>query len=317
LGISQIGAIDMDIIDKLKAKEITPQEAILKNGTHGAFLSAITIDMDRQPLKCGFPTIEEYQYILGNRGNMVVIAGRAGNNKTAFSSQIALSASKFGKVLFFSLEMSKEALAERLISVMSGIPIKRLGLPMHQERLSRCREELSAYQLKIIDTPNLSINTLLSMVYDENRQEKVTLVVIDYIGLLSSNKSDNRHLDVGSIASDIKVKLADKLQIPVIVLAQMNQGIDGRLAMAELAKAKGNEIEIRPQLSDMGESKKIADSADVVMFVRRPCLYDPAEPRDKFLVYVCKNRSGTTQDFRLTFKEDQTKFVDTKGELDI
>lgn len=278
---------------------------------HGSYLGNIRLDLDRKPLSCGFPTIEAHEYLLANRGNMVIVAGRTGSAKTAFSSQIALNVSLQGKkVLFFSLEMSKEAIAERMLSVISQVPIKKMKNPIFNSRIENAYKSLEGCKLKIIDTPNLSVNQLLSMVYDENRKERVSLVVIDYIGLLSSNKSDKRHLDIASIASDIKVKLADKLQIPVLVLAQMNQGIDSRLASAAYLKANGKDLDVRPMLSDMGESKGIADAADVVMFIRRPCLYDPEEPRELFKVYVCKNRSGITQDFNLEFSDELTYFID-------
>ncbi len=290
--------------------ENTPEELLKASQEHGSYLQDIELDLGRKPLLCGFPTIEGYEYILSNRGNLVILAARAGEGKSALAAQLALNTSKHTKVLFFSLEMSKKAIAERLMSVVSQVPIKKLKNPIYAGQVKQAYDSLRTHKLKIIDTANLSINTLLSMVYDENRISPVGLVVIDYIQLLSADTSEKRHLDLSKISSVIKTKLADKLGIPVLVLAQMNQNIDSRLAEAARLKAMGKTLEIRPQRSDIGESKGIVDAADVVMFIRRPCLSDPDEPRSLFKVAVCKNRNGTTKDFDLEFSEELTYFVD-------
>lgn len=301
-----------NVLELVKSGEITPQEAVDKLGSHGDFLSDIEPDLARTTLDVGLKAFIEHEYILSNRGNMVVLAARAGNGKTALACQLGLHASTSKKVLFFSLEMSKKALTERLISVHSNIEIKQLRNPDFAGKVKKARQELKKYKFKIIDTPRLSLNGLLGAVYDENRIEQVGLVIIDYIGLLSRDKTDKRHLDVAEIASKIKTEVADKLGIPVLVLAQMNQGIDGRFATAKL---KGKEATVRPLLADIGESKGIADAADVVMFLYRPCINDPFVPREVFQVYVLKNRNGATVDFSLHFSEKLTKFYD-KGEYD-
>lgn len=293
--------------------ENTPEELLKASQEHGSYLQDIELDLGRKPLLCGFPTIEGHEYILSNRGNLVILAARAGEGKSALAAQLALNTSQHTKVLFFSLEMSKKAIAERLMSVVSQVPIKKLKNPSYANQVRQAYERLKSHKLKIIDTANLSINTLMSMVYDENRISPVGLVVIDYIQLLSADTSEKRHLDLSKISSTIKTKLADKLSIPVLVLAQMNQGIDSRLAEAARLKAMGKTLEIRPQRSDIGESKGIVDAADVVMFLRRPCISDPDEPRSLFKVAVCKNRNGTTKDFDLEFSEELTYFVD-KGD---
>lgn len=292
-----------------------PDELLKQKTSHGTFLGDIKIDFGRQALECGFPSIEANEYLLANRGNMLVMAARAGNGKTSLACQIGLEVSKHKKVLFYSLEMNKEAIMERLVSVVGGIPIRQLKNPKWEHQLVKTMLDMRQYQFKIIDTPKLGVKDIKSQVYDEHRNGGVGLVIIDYAGLLSGDTTAQRHLSIAGAASAIKTDIADKLKIPVILLAQMNQGIDGRQAQAELKDRNGEEgPPVRPMLADIGESKGIADSADCVFFLRRPCLYNPTADRELFHVYVLKNRNGPTNDFVLKFSESMTRFYDS-GEL--
>lgn len=294
-----------EIIQKAKSGDLDLDAALVESQRAGTHVRDIQIDLDKQALKCGLWAIEKNQYILGNRGHMVVMAARPGGGKTALGAFIALEVAKKGKVLFYSLEMSKEAIGERLVSTISGHTTN--SFRVNATRVKDAKENLDKRHLRIMDDPNLSTSNFIRSVLDENRIEKVDLVVLDYIQLLSQSQDDKRHLDLGVISYKIKRELADKLGIPVLILAQMNQKIDDRFAQAQIW---GKSENVRPLLSDMGESSGIAKAADVVMFLHRPCLIDPKQPRSLYKVYIAKNRSGVTNDFELRFSESSTSFSD-------
>lgn len=291
------------LVSLVEKGQLTPTEAVVRFNKHSTRLNDINIDFISRPLKCGLPTIEKYEYILANEGNLVVMAARPGNGKTALACQIGIEVAKHGRTLLFSLEMRKEALAKRLTSVLSGVAIKKLGLPVNSDRVSRAMRDLSTYRFDIVDTPGLTVDEILTKTYDEYRNEPIDLVIVDYIGIVKVN-NELRATGMGEVAKRLKRDLADRLKIPVLVLAQMNRSFDARQASA------GEDEEVRPNLADIGESSGIEHAADVVMFLHRPCLVDNTKPANLFKVYVSKNRNGEVKDFNLDFSDELTKFID-------
>lgn len=294
-------------------------ELLDKHLTHSTTLGDVAANLDVRALKCGFPTIEHYEYLVEGQGNLVVMAGRPGSGKSAFSCQIALNVSEHGKVLFFSLEMKKEVLKKRLLAVTSGVPIKKLGEAVFRERLNKALEQQSKLKFNIIDDSGLSVSDIISKIYDEDNRDKLALVVIDYVGIIKY-KGVRRNEEIAEATAKLKKEVADKLKIPVVVLAQMKRGIEDRYARAkmEYEKAKqyknseANEklLEVRPSLEDLGESSGLEHAADVVMFLQRPYLMDPDQPESLFKVFVAKNRNGEVRDFDLEFSSTLTKFLD-------
>lgn len=299
------------------------QDEIDKQLRHSKKLSEIELNLDLKPLRCGFPTIENNDYIIANEGNLVIISGKPGHGKTAFSSNIALNVSRHTRVLYFSLEMTGRALKKRLLGVISGVPIKKLTEEVFKAKVASAIEEFKQLHFDIIDDKDLSVTEILSKCYDENNREKLGLVIIDYIGILNFDKSE-RHLGVASAAKRFKDELADRLKIPVLVLAQMKDGFNERYARAKMEYEKAKQyptganskiLNIRPTLEDIGESSGIGKAADTVMFIHRPCLLDPDEPKSLFKVYMGKVRDGEAIDFELEFSSTLTKFIDKVDHL--
>ena len=301
----------------------SPKEALDLHLKHSTRLSDVAVNLDVKPLPCGFPTLEQNEYLLSGEGHLVTMSARPGNCKTAFSCQIALNASVHNKVLYFSLEMKRDALRKRLLAVSAGIPIRKLGEPVFRQKLEQAMQDQSKYNLHIVDDSGLSVDDIISKVYDENSREKLCLVVIDYIGILKYSGS-KRHEDVATAITRLKKEVADKLKISVIVLAQMKRGFEDRYARAkmEFEKAKqyknseANEriLDVRPGMEDLGESSGLEHASDVVMFLQRPCLIDPDQPETAFKVFVAKNRKGEATDFELEFSSALTKFIDHGGD---
>lgn len=294
-----------DTLKQLKDNQITPKEAISLINSHSTRLSDIYVNLNQKPLKCGLSAFENHEYLLENEGNLVIMAARPGNGKTALACQIGLNVAQHKRVLMFSLEMKKESLRKRLLSVLSQVPIKKLGFPQYDKRVKEAQQLQESYQFDIVDKSDLDINTIISIINDEQRKSPIGLIIIDYLGVIAVN-NEFRATSIGNIAKRIKKEVADRLQIPVIALAQMNRGFDSRVSQSN------EETETRPVLADIGESSGIEHAADVVMFLHRPYLVNKHSSPGLFKVYVCKNRNGEVKDFDLEFSQELTKFFDVK-----
>lgn len=310
------------ILKSVKEGELTPKEGLAKALKTSTRLGDVVPKFTSEPLVCGFPSIERNQYLLKDESNLVVMAARPGNGKTALACQIALNASVQGKVLLFSLEMRKEALYKRLLSVVSQVPIKKLGMGMYTNKILEAGRILSTHNMDIIDAEELSASDIVNRTLDENRLSKIDLVVIDYAGMIKVNQA-YRHQEIGAAAKMIKKRICDALQIPVLLLAQMNRGFEDRYSQymlnVEKSKLYPNQedrvvTEIRPTMADLAESSGLEHCTDVAMFLHRPSLLDKTKPADEFKVYVAKNRNGVVKDFNLQFSDSLTKFFDNGPE---
>lgn len=230
--------------------------------------------------------------------DLLILAGRPAMGKTSLATNIAYNAASAykkivtedgreieegGVVLFFSLEMSAEQLAGRLISTCAGTSsdrIRRGDIEQEEfERIVVASQELSRIPLYIDDTPALSITGLRQRARRVKRQHGLHLIVVDYLQLLQGppeKRMDNRVQEVSEITRGLK-GLAKDLGVPVLALSQLSRQVENR-------------EDKRPQLADLRESGSIEQDADVVSFVYRPEYYleketpeqRPNEPPEKF-----------------------------------
>lgn len=245
-------------------------------------------------LKCGFPTFETHQYLRDHEPDLVVIAARPGVGKTAFVSQIALEVSKHSQVLFFSAEMTKEQLASRMFSVVTGTPIQKLFKMTTHER-NVLNNQLRARRLRVDETNNVSINEIMSRSIDMHARYPLGLIVVDYLQIVSTQLGRSKQEEVLLVASQLKA-LAKKLGIPVLALAQMNRMIDARMA---------DNPESSPIMSDVADSSGIEKWADVLI-----CLHRPKDFPNRLKGFVLKNRNGVALDFEMKFNGETTRFID-------
>ena len=237
----------------------------------------------------GLPTgLEQLDRRLGGltKSNLIIIAGRPAMGKTALATNIAYNVAEFMSreksidkkdkgVAFFSLEMSSDELASRILSTVTQTPGQnmRTGELNNAEftRIAAAVRELEAIPLYIDDTPGLTINAIRTRARRLKRTKGLGLVVIDYIQLItgSSKHSDvNRVQELSEISRGLKI-LAKELDVPVIALSQLNRGVESR-------------DDKRPIMSDLRESGSIEQDADVVMFVFRENYYIKNEqPKQK------------------------------------
>ena len=255
-------------------------------------------------LSTGFKKLDEVTSGL-HRSDLIIIAARPAMGKTAFALNIAQNAAiKSGaSVLIFSLEMSKEQLGQRLLSMESRVEMQKLKTGNINrndwDRINMALDSMSKTNLHIDDTPGISILEMKNKCRRLKAEKGLDLIVIDYLQLMNAEgRADSRQQEISVLSRYLKL-LAREIDCPVIVLSQ-------------LSRAPEQRQDHRPILSDLRESGSIEQDADIVMFLYRDSYYDK-ENSDKqgvCEVNIAKHRSGPTEKIELTWVERYTKFSD-------
>ena len=239
-----------------------------------------------------------------NKSDLLLLAARPAMGKTAFALNICMNvAKKYNKtVAFFSLEMSREQLAMRLMSMESFIDSKQLATGKLTEeewtKLCMASSALSQTDIRVDDNPSI---TVAEMNAKCRRLDNLGLVLVDYLQLMTGagygKNSDNRVTVVGEISRALKI-MAKELNVPVICLSQLSRAVEGRQ-------------DKRPILSDLRESGAIEQDADVVMFLYRDEYYNE-NTEDKGIAecIVAKNRHGETGTVKLQWLPQYQTFAD-------
>ena len=272
--------------------------------------------------------------------DLIILAGRPGMGKTSLATNIAFNIAHHhvpdtaadgspisadgGVVGFFSLEMSAEQLATRIISEQSEVSSSKIRrgeiTEADFEKLAFCAQEMTRIPLFIDETGGISIAQLAARARRLKRQRGLDVLVIDYIQLMTASKraGDSRVQEVTEITTGLKA-LAKELQIPIIALSQLSRQVESR-------------DDKRPQLSDLRESGSIEQDADVVLFVYREEYYlknrEPKEGTEEWFkwememreaegkaeVIIAKQRHGPTGTAKLGFQAMFTRFTDLADE---
>ncbi len=239
------------------------------------------------------------------RSDLIILAARPAMGKTAFALSLALNAAVKGKasVMVFSLEMSKEQLGQRLLSMESKVGMQALKTGKLERRdwddINIALDILSKAKIHIDDTAGISIMEMKSKCRRLKAEEGLDLVVIDYLQLMNpEGKSDSRTQEISVISRNLKL-LARELDCPVLVLSQ-------------LSRAPEQRTDHRPMLSDLRESGSIEQDADIVIFLYRDEYYnEDTEAVGECEVIVAKQRSGPTGTVKVAWLDKLTKFVDS------
>lgn len=253
-----------------------------------------------------------------HKGEMIVIAARPSMGKTAFAMNIAEHvAVECGKpVAVFSLEMGAQQLVQRLLCSRAKVNLGRVRDGFLAERdfpaLTAAASKLAESKIFIDDTSGLSILELRAKARRLKSQHGIEAIFIDYLQLLRSTSrraQDNRQLEIAEISSGLK-GLAKELELPIVVLAQLNRNPEGRTG-----EAKG-----RPRLGDLRESGSIEQDADLVgLLIREEYYADTEEAKEaatgKATLIIAKQRNGPVGDVPLTFLKEFTRF-ETRAETD-
>ena len=246
-----------------------------------------------------------------NRSDLIILAARPGMGKTSFALNIARNVACKSKkaVAFFSLEMSKEQIASRLLSseaLVGGTKLRTGKLTDEEwQRLVPASDILKNANLYIDDTPGITITEMKSRL---RRLREVDLVVVDYLQLMSSTRRiDSRVNEISEITRSLKI-MAKELNVPVITLSQ-------------LSRASEQRPDHRPQLSDLRDSGSIEQDADIVLFLYREGYYDkngddnaaaPAVDMNSGECIVAKNRHGEMNTVKLHWQGEFMRFTDVE-----
>ncbi|MBR1532865.1 MAG: replicative DNA helicase [Ruminococcus sp.] len=264
-------------------------------------------DEDIKPVSTGISDLD--RVITGlNRSDLILLAARPGMGKTSFALNIARNVAATSKktVAFFSLEMTKEQLASRLLSAeaLVGGTKLRTGRLNNEEwqRLVGAGDVLKNVDLYLDDTPGITVPEMKSKL---RRLRKIDLVVIDYLQLMSTGRrNDNRVQEISEITRNLKI-LAKEINVPVICLSQ-------------LSRASEQRQDHRPQLSDLRDSGSIEQDADIVLFLYRDGYYErekgaetvnAAIDQNSGECIVAKNRHGETTSVKLHWQGEFMRFT--------
>lgn len=262
-------------------------------------------------LKCGLGSLDN---VTGGwrKSHLIVVAARPAMGKTAFLLSMAKNMADEGHpVLIFSLEMSKNDLGERLLSMASEISVSKINgqqgeiTILDKMILQNQSDILAKDPLFIDDASDLTIYEIASKARQMKREQNIECIMIDYLQLMKANgKYNTREQEVSSISRALK-QLAKELDVPVIALSQLNRGVEARSGENK-----------KPVLSDLRESGSIEQDADMVLLLHRPEYYgiemdeNGDSTKGKAEVIIAKNRSGATRTLKMKFQAEYTKFVD-------
>ncbi|MDI6786115.1 MAG: replicative DNA helicase [bacterium] len=240
--------------------------------------------------------------------DLIIIAGRPSMGKSSFCLNIAQYVGTKAKmpVAIFSLEMSKDQLVQRLLCAEARVKSTNLRSGFLQEsdwpKLTTSAGILSESSIFIDDTPGISILELRTKSRRIKAKYNIEMIIIDYLQLMQGRKGiENRQQEISEISRSLKA-LARELSIPIVALSQLSRAVEGR-------------SDRRPQLSDLRESGAIEQDADLVAFIYRPEYYNPTPENEGIAeIIIGKHRHGPTENFKLAFIKEYTKFENLSTE---
>lgn len=239
------------------------------------------------------------------RSDLFILAARPAMGKTTFVLNLAQNVAVQEKqaVLFFSLEMSKDQLVDRMLSAQSGVDawnIRTGNLSDDDfEKLGSSMGELSEAPIYIDDTPGITVMEMRTKARREAQKHPLGLIIIDYLQLMSGSRAGgefNRVQEVSEISRGLKL-IAREMNVPVIALSQLSRSVENRSPQI-------------PQLSDLRESGSIEQDADLVAFLYREDYYNPDTDRQHIAdLIIAKHRNGPTGRIEFYFHPEKLKFV--------
>ncbi len=239
------------------------------------------------------------------KSDLIILAARPSMGKTALALNFAhnVGVQSSAPVLIFSLEMSKEQLVDRLLSMESGVDAWALRTgnlnDSDFEKIGQAMGTLSEAQIYIDDSPGITVSDMRTKARREAHQHDLGLIVVDYLQLMSGGSrfggDGNRVQEISEISRGLK-GIARELNVPVLALSQLSRSVENRSPQI-------------PQLSDLRESGSIEQDADVVAFIYREEYYNPETDRKKLTdIFIKKHRNGPTGGVELYFDNEKQRF---------
>jgi replicative DNA helicase len=238
------------------------------------------------------------------RSDLIILAARPAMGKTTLVTNLAYNVATVAKrpVLFFSLEMSKEQLVDRMLADASGVDAWniRTGNLSDEDfsKLSEAMGEMAEAPIYLDDTPGLSVLEMRTKARRAAHEAPLGLIIVDYLQLMQGSGRDNgnRVQEVSEISRGLKL-IARELNVPVIALSQLSRSVESRSPQV-------------PQLADLRESGSIEQDADIVMFIYREAYYNPETERENITdLILAKHRNGPTGKVELYFHPERLRFM--------
>ena len=239
------------------------------------------------------------------RSDLIILAARPAMGKTTLVTNLAYNVATIAKepVLFFSLEMSKEQLVDRMLADASGVDSWniRTGNLTDDDfgKISEAMGEMAEAPIYIDDTPGLSVLEMRTKARRKHHESPLGLIIVDYLQLMQAinNHNGNRVQEVSEISRGLKL-IARELNVPVIALSQLSRSVESRNPPI-------------PQLSDLRESGSIEQDADIVSFIYRPGYYEPDNPEVQNItdLIIAKHRNGPVGKVQLYFHPERLRFM--------
>ena len=238
------------------------------------------------------------------RSDLIILAARPAMGKTTIVTNLAYNVATVAKqpVLFFSLEMSKEQLVDRMLADASGVDAWNIRTGNLSDddfsKLSEAMGEMAEAPIFIDDTPGLSVLEMRTKARRASHDSPLGLIIVDYLQLMQGSGRDggNRVQEVSEISRGLKL-IARELNVPVIALSQLSRSVESRSPQI-------------PQLADLRESGSIEQDADIVMFIYREAYYNPETERENITdLIISKHRNGPTGKVELYFHPERLRFM--------
>lgn len=238
------------------------------------------------------------------RSDLIILAARPAMGKTTLVTNLAYNVATVAKqpVLFFSLEMSKEQLVDRMLADASGVDAWNIRTGNLSDddfsKLSEAMGEMAEAPVFIDDTPGLSVLEMRTKARRAAHERPLGLIIVDYLQLMQgSGRSDgNRVQEVSEISRGLKL-IAREMNVPVVALSQLSRSVESRSPQI-------------PQLADLRESGSIEQDADIVMFIYREAYYNPETERENVTdLIIAKHRNGPTGRIELYFHPERLRFM--------
>ena len=239
------------------------------------------------------------------RSDLIILAARPAMGKTTLVTNLAYNVATIAKmpVLFFSLEMSKEQLIDRMLADASGVDSWNIRTGNLSDddfsKISEAMGEMAEAPIFIDDTPGLSILGMRTKARRAAHDHPLGLIIVDYLQLMqaSGSHNGNRVQEVSEISRGLKL-IARELNVPLIALSQLSRSVESRTPPI-------------PQLSDLRESGSIEQDADIVSFIYRPGYYEPDNPDVKNItdLIIAKHRNGPVGKVQLYFHPERLRFM--------
>jgi len=238
------------------------------------------------------------------RSDLIILAARPAMGKTTLVTNLAYNVATVAKmpVLFFSLEMSKEQLVDRMLADASGVDAWNIRTGNLSDddfsKLSEAMGEMSEAPIYLDDSPGLTVTQMRTKARRAAHEAPLGVIIVDYLQLMEGSGKDrgNRVQEVSEISRGLKL-IARELNVPVIALSQLSRSVENRSPQI-------------PQLADLRESGSIEQDADIVMFIYREAYYNPETDRENITdLIIAKHRNGPVGKVELYFHPERLRFM--------